>query len=232
MKHCPNCNHENNQMSRYCERCGTLLPSPSENSFSEQTYASVNEGYTSPSEHPVTTQEQFYYSSTPPPPPPPPPPTAQNIYSIDGPPSPVYNPPPSLNYSYGPPPSIAPQPEPRRRSFGAALLSSLLYLFGAGCVAFGASGLMLQETSSVLIGSVFIVLCIVALIVLVLLLIFRKNLTLGGWMRVLITVGLTVVGVIGVFVAVAIWRQGTSEYIALGVVFVTYGLITAIVAFW
>lgn len=232
MKRCLNCNYENNQASSYCERCGTFLSSPSANSFSEQTYASVNEAYTSPVDHPVTTQEQSYSIS----PPPPPPPTTQSIYSspFDGPPPsilPFYNPSPVPNYSYGFPSSFVPSPEHRQRSFGAALLSALLYLLGALCVAFGATGLMLHDTSNILIGSVFVVLCVVALIALILLLIFRKYLVLRWWARVLIVLGLTIVGTIALAVA-AVSGQGSPEYVAFGIVFVIYGLITAIVAFW
>ena len=89
---------------------------------------------------------------------------------------------------------------------------------------------MLHDTSNTLIGSVFIVLCVVALITLALLLIFRKNLMLRWWVRVLIVVGLTIAGTIALAVATAI-SHGGSEYVALGIVFVTYGFITAIVAF-
>lgn len=237
MKRCPNCNYENAQANMYCERCGTLLSSPSANTFSEQTYASVNEAYTSPVDSPATTQEPSYYNSSTPysSTPPPPPPMMQSIYSapLDGPLSqpPLYNSPPVPGYSYSPPSSFVPQSQPGKRGFGAALLSSLLYLFGALCVAFGAAGLMLHDTSNLLIGIVFIVLCVVALIALVLLLIFRKYLALKGWVRVLITVGLTIVGALALFVAEGISR-GSSQYVALGIVIVTYGLITAIVAFW
>lgn len=226
MKRCPNCNYENNQVSIYCERCGTFLAPPSATSFPEQTYASVNEAYTLPVDRPATTQEQSYYSSTPPP--------MQSIYSTPinvPPPSSLYNSPPAPNYSYGIPSSSAPPPERRQRSFGATLLSALLYLLGALCVAFGATGFALHETSSLLIGSVFIVLCLVALLALILLLIFRKHLILRWWMRVLIILVLTIVGTIALAVAGNI-TYGSSVYPALGTVLVTYGLITAIVAFW
>ena len=232
MKHCPNCNYENNQASSYCERCGTFLSSPPDNSRSEQTYASVHEAYTSPVDNPATTQEQSYYSSAPPPPPPfmtqsaysipinvpPPPPT----------PSPLYSAPPVPDYSYGP--SFVPQPG-RRRSFGALLFSSLLYLFGALCAAFGATGFLLHDASSTLVGLVFILLCIVALIVLILLLIFRRTLKLRWWVRILIVFGLTIVATIGLFAA-GVLSSNHLEYAALGIVFVAYGLVTAIVAFW
>lgn len=235
MKRCPNCTYENAQTSMYCERCGTLLSAPPANSLSEQTYASLNEAYTAPIERPIITQEQSYYTSTPPPPPPSAQSMAQYQVPIDvpppPPPSPLYSSMPTPNYGYSFPSPASQPSEPRKRSFGAALLSSLLYLLGAFCFVFGVAGFMLYGTSTTLVGLVFIVLSIVALIVLIPLLIVRKYLKLKWWVRILIVLGITIVATAALFIIVPLSRGGTN-YPAFSVVFVISGLITAIVAFW
>ena len=224
MKRCPNCNHENAQANMYCERCGTLLAAPA-----EQTYASVNEAYTSPGERSATTQD--YHSPVPPPPP-----AGRNGYQvpmevIPSPPEAYYNPPP---YAYAPTPNYRyaePIPVVRPRSFGVALLSSILYLVGAFCIAFGVAGFMLYGSSTTLVGFVFIALAIVALVGLVPLLIVRKRLVLKWWARVLIILGLTIVATVVLFVVAAMNPAGPN-YSSFGIVFIIYGFATAAVAFW
>lgn len=225
MKRCPNCNHENAQANMYCERCGTLLAAPP-----EQTYASVNEAYTSSGEQSATTQD--YYSPVPPPPP-----ASRNGYhqaSMEVPPPPpsaYYTPAPYVqapapNYSYA-----DPLPVVRPRSFGAALLSSILYLVGAFCIAFGVAGFMLYGTSTTLVGFVFVALSIVALVGLVPLLIVRKQLVLKWWARVLIILGLTIAATVVLFIIAALNPAG-SNYSSFGIVFIIYGFATGSVAFW
>ncbi len=221
MKRCHNCNHENAQANMYCERCGTPLSAP----VTEQTYASMHEAYTTPGERSVTTQDQSYYN-------PPPPPPVQSIYQVpvDGPPPPpstFYNPALTPNYGF----SNRDASQERRRSLGATLFSALLYLVGAFCFVFGIAGFMLYGTSTTLVGFVFIVLSIVALIVLIPLLIARKHLVLKWWIRLLIVVGLTIAAIIALF-GIAAMNSAGSNFTAFGVVFIIYGFATAIVAFW
>jgi hypothetical protein len=126
---------------------------------------------------------------------------------------------------------MPPANEPRKRGIGAAILSSIFYLWGAFCFALGLAGFMLYGMSTTTIGAVFIIVSIVGLIALILLLIFRKFLYLKSWVRILTVVGLTFVGIVSLL-ASAVMTQPDISYPAFGIIFILYGFVTSVVAFW
>ena len=133
---------------------------------------------------------------------------------------------------------LIPPPPPMRglraRSVGRTILSVFFYLWGIFWLSFGLAGGILHDAPSSIIGLGFIASCIVGLVILILLLLFRKRLYLGTRRQLWLEIGLLLIGVLLLFTVIAAVPSSspTAQNIALGSVFVIYGLIAAFVAYW
>ncbi|RAQ94988.1 zinc ribbon domain-containing protein [Thermogemmatispora tikiterensis] len=134
--------------------------------------------------------------------------------------------------SGGLPVSVAAEKQPRRRGWSEALISTLLYLWGAFLSLFGVGGLLFQMPSTVM--AIFVlVACACELVLLPLVLIYYRHPHLRLGKRLLFE-GLTLlVGFLLLLIAAAI--EGLSEplaYFAMGIVCLLYGVVTMVLAFW
>ncbi|HEV2661561.1 MAG TPA: hypothetical protein VGU68_13220, partial [Ktedonobacteraceae bacterium] len=209
MPRCPGCGLENGQSSSYCERCGSPL-SAATNYTDPEAYKHT---YRIPDEPPAPPTPYGYETPTPP-----------SLYSYETPtPSAPYGdyetptPPPPYSYeapasgyqvqaeysqpaSFGYLPYTATSLPTRKRSGAGITLSALLFLWGISCIAFGLAGGMIHDASDTLVGSVFVIACLVGLIIMIPVLIRRKNPNLRSGRRFLLAIGITIIATIVLFI--------------------------------
>lgn len=133
--------------------------------------------------------------------------------------------------------TVAPPPPPllqlRTRIVGRTILSLFSYLWGVFWLSFGLAGLFLHAALNTIVALVFVACCIVGLVILIFLLRFRKYLYLGARRRLLLEIGLTLIGFLFlIFFSSVLTSPSPTLNIALGSVCVIYGLIAAFVAYW
>jgi hypothetical protein len=212
MKRCPSCNYENPQTSSYCERCGSFLPSTTD--------------YTDPEAYLPTYRAS---NETPAPPPPYGYETPVSQYQVPA----AYQQPEVFGYQ-----PVTAVPQPRRRSGGATTLSVLLFLWGVFCTAFGLAGGIIHEASDTIIGLVFIGTCLVGLIVMLPILIARKNPYLRSGRRFLIAIGISILAGLAILIGVGAlplmlhFTDTPLQYYILGAVLVVYGFALTLLANW
>ncbi len=224
MTRCPHCNFENIQTGSYCERCGNPLT------------AATN--YTDPEAYKYTYKVPDEPPAPPPPysyePPAPPPPygyeTPVSGYQVQT----EYSQPASFGYQ----PYTAASLQMRKRSGAGITLSTLLFLWGVFCIAFGLAGGMLHNASDTLIGLVFVMACLVGLGVMIPVLLRRKNPYLRSGRRFLLAIGITIIATLALFTGVGalpIMMHFTDtflQYYIMGGILVVYGLAVALLANW
>jgi hypothetical protein len=222
MTRCPDCGLENGQTSSYCERCGGLLPS----SYTDPE--AYKHTYKIPEEPPAPPS---YSYETPAPPPP---------YSYETPAS-GYQAQQMESFqpaTFGYQPYTATSMPARKRGGGGITLSALLFLWGVFCIAFGLAGGMLHDASDTLIGAIFVATCLIGLVVMIPVLIMRKNPYLQSGKRFLLAVVISVVGVVALFIGVGAlpvtlhFADTFLQYYIMGGIFVVYGLAMAMLANW
>jgi hypothetical protein len=229
MKFCPTCGHTNDQTALYCEACGVVLD-------------------TNPSLSNATERSSGYEVAglTPPPPPPYTPPDSP-LTPTNSAASSYYTQPLSSAYTPHRERAIGAQQEywqeywheevPTlqypKRTVGRLTINSILYLCGILCSAFGASGLLLQGSSSTLIGVVFMGYCLVGVVLLVPILIAHKRLILRTRIRIVsIVVAIIAAGLMTLISAGILsgpQHEITLEHF-LGIIFIVCGIVISIVA--
>ncbi len=227
---CPSCHYENESTSTHCERCGTLLPNITSDSF----------------------PEQVAYQAPPPPPmnghnPPLPPPSPTSDYET--PPSPVeyeYEPPQISEYTS----SISSNYERSRTSSMSTPLysnqkqlsphrlgafSAILYFLGVIIVAFGIFAILVNFGSGATIGIIGILLSVGTVIVSIVLfvrLLQQHTSSLYWWQRLLWLVGFTVAAFVLLVITVLIFPSKTVTNFIMSCVFLLYGLAWCLTAIW
>ena len=154
--------------------------------------------------------------------------------------SPFYGVPQKNPYEQPLPYTDTPPPPPLLRTHivGRTVLSLFFYLWGVFWLILGLVGGILHGTSSTIIGLIFVFCCVVGLVILILLLRSRKHFRLSTRRRLLLEISLTFIGVlVYIFIDALLYHpQNGGSFSAFdlvaGSVFLTYGLITAFVAYW
>ena len=224
MTRCPHCNFENVQASSYCERCGKPL-TVATNYTDPEAYKYT---YKVPDEPPAPPPPYSYETPTPPPP-----------YGYETPASGYqaqaeYSQPASFGYQ----PYTATSLPTRKRSGAGITLSVLLFLWGVFSIAFGLSGGMLHDASDTLIGLVFLAACLIGLVVMIPVLIRRKNPYLRSGRRFLLAIGITIIATLALLIGVGAlpntmhFTDTFLQYYIMGGILVIYGLAIALLANW
>ena len=225
MKFCPTCGHTNDQTALYCEACGIVLDTnPSFSNVTERGGSHDLPGITPPPPPPYMPQEGIPNSTN----------SAASGYYTQ-PISTAYT--PHQENTLGAQQSywkeeVAVLQRPARTT-GRIIINSILYLWGVFCSAFGASGLLLQNASSSLIGVVFLGYGFVGVILLVPIIIVHKRLLLRTRMRTLCIVGATVAAGVLCLISAGILsgpQHGNALNIFLGAIFIVYGIVVSILA--
>ena len=115
----------------------------------------------------------------------------------------------------------------------SAICRSLLYLFGAFWMAFGVAGITMgfDAQNDTLIGADFLVALGISLIALLLVLILHRKPRMRWWIRLVIFIPLTLIGLIALIIAAAISKNNQRElYVIMGYFLFVYGLITQVIA--
>ncbi len=120
---------------------------------------------------------------------------------------PIPPPPPLSSYQHSP--VALPQDTSHKRTVGRTILSLFFYLWGVLCLSFGLA--ILLNPSSTIAVLVFFVSCIVGLVILILLLLFRKYLYLGTRRRLLLEIGLTLIGFLFLIFFVSVLASSSVE---------------------
>jgi hypothetical protein len=224
MPRCQGCGLENGHTSSYCERCGSPLTAAT-NYTDPEAYKHT---YRIPDEPPAPPAPYGY--ETPAPPPPYSYETSASGYQVQA----EYSQPASFGYQ----PYTAASLQTRKRSGGGITLSALLFLWGIFCIAFGLAGGMIHDASDTLIGSVFVVACLVGLVVMIPVLIRRKSPYLRSGRRFLLAIGITLIATLALFIGVGAlpnmmhFVDTFLQYYIMGGILVVYGLAIALLANW
>jgi hypothetical protein len=134
---------------------------------------------------------------------------------------------------YHPTPYVTPAPEIRKRGVGELIASILLYLWGMLWASIGLAGGILHDAPLAVIGAVFLATILAATVVLVIVLPLHRqpHLRLGrrlllelAWLGVALVLGVLSTGFKGF--------SSSLGDIALGSVFLLYGVIGALMAVW
>ena len=124
-----------------------------------------------------------------------------------------------------------------KRTVGGTIHSLLWYLWAVVWFSLALGGGILYDPTNSSTSGLIVIGCLLAgLIILIPLLLYRKQFYLAWWVRLMLEIGLLGVGVLFAFVTVRVHDTSHSSTLAydqaLGFVFVLYGLAAAFVAFW
>lgn len=236
MKTCPHCGTTNDYQALYCEKCGYTIQSNAEadlytiaqsqgQKIYEETQSSAPETPQIPPAPPA-----FYESQ------------GQNAYSYYSP----YN----TENAYTPsqqalefqtpytsvPPIYSYHTTAQGRSVGEIVFSVIAYLFGLGSASFGVAGFTMGLTESdTALALAFLAFLLLGLIVLVpTMILHKKPFIKKWWIRLLIIIGLLVIGFIALIIAAGLSDltpnpdQALDFY--LGGILAVFGLLISLVA--
>ena len=204
MKQCPKCYASNSEGSQYCANCGTPL------SQGEASYPTV-----------MARQQQQIYE----------PPVQYPV------PAPIYTTPtPSF---YVPMPSAWREKITyntvgvRKRSAAGIFLGVILYLLGGLIFAFGLACCFMLSHNVVFAAAAFFIGLALSLLSLVYTLLLHSRPLLRGWIRIILFIILQVPAIATLVLSLS-GDQGSnvtdSQYLALGVICVLYGICTGAIA--
>jgi hypothetical protein len=211
---CPRCSFENERISTYCERCGTLLQN-----FEE-----------------IEVAGQAEYKAPPPPPlnghnPPPPPPA--NDYTA----------PPTVDEASSQPPIVEEwggmstpfYNNPDIQTTGSiGVFGSILYFLGVLIIAFGVFAILVTFSSGASVGVIGLLLSLVIVIASIVLFVHLLHHIprLRGWQRILWLVALTAAAFTLLVISVIVSPSKAFTSVVTSCVIFFYGLAWCIIALW
>lgn len=228
MKTCPHCGKANDLSAFYCEACGQIIEKPANSDLYTVNQREEMYRVTSRSQDAISTppnyQETPVYTT----------PASYSPYGSGE----AYAPPPyaqqpvGMQTPYYSAPMYPPQAK-KKRSAGSITLSIVLYLFGLSNTSFGLAGFAMGFTeTNTAIGLAFCIPLLIGLIALIPTIILYKKPRLKAWMRLLIAIGLPVIGFIVLIIAAAVSgitpNPDKTIYIYMGGTFTIFGLLIMI----
>ncbi|HTK07814.1 MAG TPA: zinc ribbon domain-containing protein [Ktedonobacteraceae bacterium] len=209
MKQCPKCYTPNTEASQYCESCGTPLHQ------GETSYKTAT-----PYQQQARSQPVQY-------------PVPEPVY-------PVAQVPPSYRPTYAPPAWRALSGRlvyntegTRKRSGLGMFFGVVLYVLGGFVVGFGLASCFMPAHNNVLTAAGFIVGLLLSLLGLALTLTLHRTPLLRGWLRIVFFIVVSVlatIALVGAFATSVSDQTTDSEYVALGLICLIYGISTEVIA--
>lgn len=230
MKTCPHCGKANDPSAFYCEACGQIIEKGAGSDLytvnrQEEMYG-VTQRSTPDAVYPSSSYQEAPAYATP---------ATYDPYGAQEIPTPYVQQSMGIQTPCYATPMYPPPPVEKKRSAGNIILSTVLYLFALSNASFGVAsftmGFIRVDTA---IGLAFCVPLLIGLIALIPILIAYKKPRFTSWKRLLITLGLAVVGVITLFIAAGLSGLAPDHesalYIYMGGTFTIFGLLMMISA--
>ncbi|GHO55347.1 hypothetical protein KSB_38220 [Ktedonobacter robiniae] len=230
MKNCPHCGKANDLSAFYCEACGQIIEKPANSDLYTVNQREEMYGVTRRSQDAISTTPNYHETPVY---------TTPAAYSPYGSgeayaPSPYTQQSAGMQTPYYATPLYPQVPIEQGRSTGGIILSIMLYLFNSCWASLGVFGFLTGFTSNDISIVALLVFFLVAIVTLAFIMIKHKKPRLKWWVRLLVFLGITIIGFIVLIIAeglstvVPAANPGQVEDIYLGGTLVVFGILAMI----